>query len=356
MALMFQTSLELEKEGKYTPKMVFMLGLLNGPPTPHKVQRLNEIINWLDINYRDNPKYQDLWLYYDGKPLLTILYNAADPCKQLTTDLAEAPLNASGWTVRWMATQLQVEHAERCGMWSWMDGDIQQKVTIRDGKAEETVVTPAAFPPKGWLDPNAIGRDHGAPYIDSWKVAFANRPKFIQIHQWNEFMGQKEGSASIYGDEYNLEFSDDLEPTQLKTCAYRGCGGWGYYYMNLTRAIISLYRGETPDITVMALSGPFGGTTVKQKDLKLHWSILGNKPKSYSILLDGHTVATDLTGTKYTLDLSGVPPGTHHVRLTAVGAQTYFDLDPRRLATRSAKPLPVTSEIEFETLNRTKSQ
>src|SRR6266480_933786 len=39
-----------------------------------------------------------------------------------------------------------------------------------------------------------------------------------------------------------------IEPTQINACGIRGCGGWGYYYMNLTKALISLYRKETPGI------------------------------------------------------------------------------------------------------------
>ena len=80
-------------------------------------------------------------------------------------------------------------------MWSWMDGSIRQLVTYHDHAAEDTVVTPSCFADGGWLAKSATGRDHGAPYIQSWKVAFETRPKFIQIHQWNEFAGQKEGGG-----------------------------------------------------------------------------------------------------------------------------------------------------------------
>ena len=223
-----------------------------------------------------------------GNLCLTILYWPPDPCAQLPKDLAANTLHAEDWTVRWMATQLQDNHAEQCGMWSWMDGVIPQVLTRHEGKPEEIVVTPSAFrfPAQGWTAPSAIARDHGVPYLESWKAAFAYRPKFIQVHQWNEFAGQEnghgmpldywgQGAAKVkaaevkeaYGDEYNLQLSDDIEPTVLQACAYRGCGGWGYYYYNLTRAIISLYRGATPGITVLALSGP--ATAVKRQSARL---------------------------------------------------------------------------------------
>lgn len=357
--LLFETYSQLQKQGHNPPKIVFLLGLENGPPVKDGVARLGKIFDWIDAHFLSNSQYKNLWLYYQGKPLITILYNPADPCQKLQGVLKAHPLQEPKWTIRWMASQLQINHAENCGMWSWMDGSIRQLVTYRDGKPEETVVTPSCFAAGGWLAPTAVGRDHGAPYIQSWKVAFQARPKFIQIHQWNEFAGQKNGEGygprhQVYVDEYSLPFSDDLEPTQLHGCAYRGCGGWGYYYMNLTKALIALYCGETPDITVMALSSPFEPLTVKGKKLRLTWETLGALPVNYSLDLDGKRVANNIEGQSYTLPLSHVSPGTHHVTLTANGAHTYFDLNPDRLTQKSAKPLPVTSTIEFRYAGRTR--
>ena len=137
-----------------------------------------------------------------------------------------------------------------------------------------------------------------------------------------------------------------LSPRKLDQCAYRGCGGWGYYYMNLTTAILSLYREATPDITVLALSAQYQ-PVVRKREFPLAWRTLGKNPKSYTLELDGHVVADKLTGNSYTLSLSAIPPGKHHITLTAHGVHTYFDLSPSKLATRSSRPLPVTSEIEF---------
>jgi hypothetical protein len=350
--LLLKTYSQMSKEGKSTPKIVLLLGLENGPTVPDGMKRLNGIFAWLTKNYLSKAEYKDLWLYYEGKPLVTVLFNTADPCKELKSREKTMPLDAPQWTVRWMASQLQINHAESCGMWSWMDGSIRQLVTYHDRSPEDAVVTPSCFAGGGWLATSATGRDHGAPYIQSWKVAFETRPKFIQIHQWNEFAGQKEGEGygpdhHGYVDEYNLESSDDIEPTQLQACAYRGCGGWGYYYMNLTKALISLYRGETPEITVLALSGPFQAEVVKQNLLALTWQTVGVSPGSYDLRLDGATVAKAIQGNKYALDLSRLHPGKHRVTLLANGVHTFFDLNPEKLAVKSASPLPVTSTINF---------
>jgi hypothetical protein len=354
--LLLKTYSELQKEGKHPPKIVIMLGFDH---TLQATQRTNQIIRWIDKNLLANPQYKDQWLYYEGKPLLTILNVARLSCDGLAKQTSG--IEAPQWTIRWMGTQLQDTHVEQCGYWSWMDGTIRQAVTFRDGVAEETVVTPACFPwplegdpvhNKGWLDPRATGKDHGIPYLESWKVAFENRPKFIQIHQWNEFAGAADGHGGgpghdVYGDEYDLDLSDDIEPTKLDGCGYRSCGGWGYYYVNLTKALISLYRGETPGITVLALSGPPPPAVVSQDQLVLTWDYLGKPPSSYTLQVDGETIAADFPGQSYTMDLSRFSPGNHTVLLIANGVYTSFDLDPRRLTQKSSAPLPVTSAIEF---------
>ena len=349
----FETARELRRQGKYAPRLVFMLGLQNGLPVPDGVERLNGMLAWLKQNYLDRPEYKDLWLYDGGKPLLTILFITRDSCADLKATIAAGKLHTQEWTVRWMASQLQDTHAEQCGMWSWMDGVIPQVLTRRDGAPEELVVTPAAFqlPAKGWTAPSAIARDHGVPYLESWKAVFAFRPKYVQVHQWNEFAGHEQGSqipgSQVYGDEYNAQLSDDLEPTDPQACAYRGCGGWGYYYYNLTRAIISLYRGTTPDITVLALSGPTDPVDASASSLDLHWAFLGKAPSSYSISLDGKVVASSLGGSAYKLDLTHLAQGKHSVQLTAAKVHTFFSLDASQPATLSGKPLPVTAEVTF---------
>ncbi len=368
-AILFKTALQLRRRGMYAPRLVFMLGLRNGAPVPEGVQRLNRILSWLKANYLDRPEYRDLWLYDDGKPLLTILYVAPDPCVQLTKDLTATALSSEAWTVHWMATQLQDEHGEGCGMWSWMDGVIPQVLTKRNGKAEELVVTPSSFklPGNGWTAPTAIPRDHGVPYLESWRAAFAERPRYIQIHQWNEFTGQQDGQgitpdywglssvpsppakpSEIYYDEYNVQLSDDIEPTELHGCTLRGCGGWGYYYYNLTRAIISLYRGVTPGITVLALSGPSAPVAPSARSIPLHWSYLGRPPSSFSLALDGKIIASRIKGNEFALDTSQLSPGPHRILLTAAGVYTYFSLDATRATEKSSKWLPVDSEITFE--------
>jgi hypothetical protein len=98
----------------------------------------------------------------------------------------------------------------------------------------------------------------------------------------------------------------------MDACTLRECGGWGYYYFNLTRAIISLYRGETPDITVLALSGPTAPVPSGTRSIDLHWDFLGTAPSSYTLSIDGHVVRSSLEGSAYSL-ISFLKPGLHKV-------------------------------------------
>jgi hypothetical protein len=117
--------------------------------------------------------------------------------------------------------------------------------------------------------------------------------------------------------------------------------------MNLTKAILSLYRETTSDITVMTLSAPFQPAVVSAGNLQLTWEILGKQPKGFTVQLDGKDVGENIQGQSYVLSLTGIPAGKHRVTLIADGAHTYFDLSPTQLTHRSSKPLPVTSSIDF---------
>jgi len=89
-------------------------------------------------------------------------------------------------------------------------------------------------------------------------VAQKHRPRVILLHQFNEFAGQAESHSygpdrDIYVDSYSVELSDDIEPISL-TAGYRGDqGGWGFHYLNLTRALINLYRQDMAECTIMAI-------------------------------------------------------------------------------------------------------
>jgi len=344
-ALLFETLADMKTEGIPVPTVVLMPGLTNGPPTT--MTAMNEQLDWLYHAWVRNPRFAGLWQDYDGKPLVVILDTAAMAPKETTR------VDDSHFTVRWMSTQLQNTKHHELGYWSWMDGCLRPLVTYRDGKPEAVTVTPAYFAEFGWTGPKARGRRGGTTYIESFKAAIEEQPRVVLLHQWNEYAGQPEGQGSgpkheVYVDTYSVELSDDLEPVSLTAPGYRGDkGGWGFYYLNLTRALLDLFRGKAPDDTVLAVGSPAANATVTGPTVEVEWSVAGAPPKHFTVALDGRAVAEAVTGTTCTLSLEGLAPGPHTLAVTANGAQTRYPLSWTQVDAPLQAPIPVRVETAF---------
>ena len=217
------------------PKFVFMLG----PEHNHWSSRkdrytgpwYNAQLNYLYQHYIHNKKYRDWYLTYEGKPLL-LLY--------LTGPTSSEPpaIKDNRFTIRYVTAWLQTTHGERYGAWSWYDQ--QATPTLHNGKVEALTVTngyPAIHPPaKGlnnWLAADAGGKNYGETYRTQWQVAMKAQPKFLFINQWNEFEPP---------DQYNVNLSNDMEPTLMTERGDPRPSGWGFYYMDLTRDMIRAYH------------------------------------------------------------------------------------------------------------------
>ncbi|MDF1513462.1 MAG: hypothetical protein P1S60_06595, partial [Anaerolineae bacterium] len=73
--LALETMATMRDEGLPVPKMVLFPGLSNGRPTT--MEALNEELDWVYHNYLRNPRFDDLWQIYDGKPLIVVLDTGA---------------------------------------------------------------------------------------------------------------------------------------------------------------------------------------------------------------------------------------------------------------------------------------
>ncbi|HUZ45243.1 MAG TPA: hypothetical protein VMW54_01270 [Terriglobia bacterium] len=217
------------------PKFVFMLG----PEHNHWSSRKDQYtgpwydaqLNYLYQHYIHNKKYRDWYLTYEGKPLL-LLY--------LTGPTRSEPpaIKDSRFTIRYVTAWLQTTHGERYGAWSWYDQ--RATPTLHNGKVEALTVTngyPAIHPPaKGlnnWLAADAGGKNYGETYRTQWQVAMKAHPQFLFINQWNEFEPP---------DQYNVNLSNDMEPTLMTELGDPRPSGWGFYYMDLTRDMIRAYH------------------------------------------------------------------------------------------------------------------
>jgi len=376
---------EMRDEGLPVPKMVLFPGLSNGQPAT--MTALNEELAWIYHTYVRNPRFDGLWLEFDGKPLIVVLDTGAVgdprgtaeaafriPFFKETLALSEAELDAfraaqgpvdeTHFTVRWMSSQNQTTRHHELGYWSWMDGVSDPPVTYRNGIAEAATVTPAFFHQYGWTArsstpqalPAAWGRRGGVTYLETFKTALAHRPRVIFLHQFNEYSGQREGHGlgperKIYLDTYSVELSDDLEPVSLTAPGYRGDdGGWGFYYLNLTQALMALYRGTANGCTILAVGNPFRNAVVTGDTLRVTWSVIGAPPEDFSLWLDGNLVQAHITATEAAIPLAEMTPGPHTLTVIANGAVTRFRLSQTELDVPLETPIPVRVDAPFTLL------
>ncbi len=168
------------------PKFVLLLGLDNGPQASYNA--LNGEIAWITNNYWLNPNITDLFIIYQGKPLLTIFDGGDIHGKN-------GSLNASAdiYTYRWMSSQFQATQLQKQGFYSWMDGTINPLPTYVNGsdtEVEALTITTAFFPASGgWFAPDAYATNNGATLMEEGLSALKYQPHFLFICQWNEFAG-----------------------------------------------------------------------------------------------------------------------------------------------------------------------
>jgi hypothetical protein len=342
---------KMRDEGLPVPQVVILTGLINGPPTT--MQALNEEHEWIYQNFVRNPRFNGLWVEYEGKPLLVSLDTVALAMKKET-----GPVDQTHFTVRWMAAQLQDNHFDRFGYWTWMDGSVPPIVTYHNGKPEAVTVSDASFDWGGWTGPNAHGRRSGWTFIESFKAALERRPRFILLNEWHEFAGGAK-DATWFGDSYTVELSNDIEPTSLTTQCYWGeKGGWGFYYLNLAQALIRVFHQQGAHDTVMAVYQPARGQKVTEDYIDLAWTATGKVGLSpwlvgtgYTILLDGAVVAKGWWATTYRLHLGNIPDGAHTVTVVDEGATTRFPLSYTETDTLLDSPVQTKVEVPF-TLRR----
>jgi len=345
--LALETLAAMRDEDLPVPKVVLFLGLNNGPVTT--MTAVNEEIDWIYHNYIRNPRFSGLFLEYLGKPLL-LIHNGGGP--EWLQQHVKLPVNDKHFTIRWQSSQHQLSGHNEQGYWSWMDGSLRQPVTRFRGKPECLTVSTAFFNENGWRGQGAHGRRGGWTYVESFKSAYKYRPRFIQLHQFQEFAGQREGhgygpNKDIYVDSYSVELSDDIEPVSLTAPAYRGEGGWGFYYLNLTRALVDIYRQKTPETTVVVVAQPNRREVVTADELEVKWTWAGKAPQGFSISINGKTIARDLQPAKATVDLSAFEEGPMKLVLTAEGTQSRYLLSYTEDSLPLENMVPAFVEVDF---------
>ena len=217
------------------PKFVFLVGPEHNSwlsrRTPYRGPWYKTQINYLYKHYISNKKYQKWYVKYEGKPLLLLYLNG--PRSTRPPDI-----KSTRFTIRFVTAWLQTTHAERYGAWSWYDQ--VPTPTYHDGKVEALTITdgyPAVRPPgKGlnnWLSIDAGGKNYGETYRTQWQAAMRYKPHFLFINQWNEFEPP---------DQYDVNLSNDMEPTIMTQVGDPRPSGWGFFYLDMTRRMIRKYH------------------------------------------------------------------------------------------------------------------
>ena len=341
--LLLETLAQLRDEGQPVPTAVLYAGLNNGPSTT--VEAVNEEMEWIHNTYVRNPRFAGLFEMYLDKPLM-LVHNGGGP--DWADSAGASRLDDTQFTVRYQSFQHEFNHHGDGGFWSWMDATLAPTVTAFEGAAEAMTVSSAFFSQGGWKKEGAYGRKGGWTMVEGFKQAILYRPRFLEIHQYQEFAGQWEGfgygpNKDIYVDSYSVELSDDIEPVSLTAAAYRGDGGWGFYYLNLLRALVDCYHQPEPETTVVALDNPGYGKTITGTTLPLRWSWVGRAPEGFKLLVNGHAQTFPPEATETSIDLAAQSAGELDITLAATGTVARYALSYTEASLPAANPVEAST-------------
>lgn len=242
---LFDTWLQIRKEGGQTPQICFLTGDNEGRLESHMKRLLRTVYS--EKNYS---KYEELFFLWEGKPLIFgNTANLSDEMKQTLENFTVRGCWAwQDWDGYWSWLQ-EVKYNEETGEY-YMDPGRDP-----DGNFEQLAVAMGHHPStskgrsfvKG-VQPNNGKNDFefssdtarlGLGFASQFELAIELDPQVIMITGWNEWIAGLPRDPSythfantdvdgyMYIDQFNPEFSRDGEPMKLRD----GVGfGDNYYY------------------------------------------------------------------------------------------------------------------------------
>ena len=250
------------QDGVKTPKIAFMLPFWDKDSTAADLLQL-----YRDI-YRDG-KYQELWYYWQGRPLIYAIPESADEMIDRTTGAEKAEWEAIRKFFAFRPGQPEYAGgAQRPDEWGWLeiypqngyikrtDGTFEM-VTVgvaqnysakkrSSGKAglsamnDENVFGRAWIVGKG-LDTRPDACKYGGNFAQQWSRAYQLDPQFVFVTGWNEWTANRYknwiGLYSSFTDQYDENYSRDVEP-----CA----GALRDTYYNQLVAQVRQFKGTRP--------------------------------------------------------------------------------------------------------------
>ncbi|MBP5311254.1 MAG: hypothetical protein J6112_00265 [Clostridia bacterium] len=212
---LLDTIMQMRAEGKGTPYVVFWMG--SGSMFPY-----------IDEYFLSVEKWKDCFVYWNGKPFIMKWEMNSDETYEK-------------WTVRGMYG-LQGTASEN--QWSYLEIDNMKTVAYDKNGDPVHMCVDVATQETYMSMPTAHGRQGGRFFNQQWKNAFSVHPKIITVTWWNEWCAQLyyiDGVGYVFTDDFNEEYSRDIEPQD-------GANGSTYY--NWLCGYISEYLSgnECPDL------------------------------------------------------------------------------------------------------------
>ena len=246
--VLFEVFAEARAQGVNTPRIAFLLPFGASEDAAAQLRSL-----YADIY--EPGRYQDLWFYWKGRPLIMAypdaLKNNDATDKAIKSFFSFRPANASYF-----------DKGKR-GQWGWCS--IYPQVVYRNwlGIPEQTTVGVAQNYSKekgltAMNGENVFGRTYtskgydtrdqavrlGANFAEQWEYALQVDPEFVFVTGFNEWVAGRHEAwppndpvINAFPDEYNDEFSRDIEPS-------KGQLGDDYYYQLCD--YVRRYKGVRP--------------------------------------------------------------------------------------------------------------
>jgi hypothetical protein len=243
---------QIRREGERTPQIAFMVNTKAGRTADAIHKKL----------YQPG-LYRELWFHWQGKPLLLCDPKEASPELQKFFTLRRA---------HWPFTMVNTPYA-----WHWeatypqpygytddphkpeqVNVSVAQNLRQRDGRV--TNMSSGDARGRSFHDgkqdtaPGAVNFGHNAQ--EQWRRALDLKPPLVMVTGWNEWFAQrfgKPGESIVFVDQFNQEFSRDIEPV-------RGLHGDNYYWQLV--ANVRRYKGAEPlprasAARTIRIDGPF---------------------------------------------------------------------------------------------------
>ncbi len=250
----------LENGAVDVPKISYLLPFASTEGNVEQIEAL-----YLDV-YRPG-KYQNLWYYLDGKPML-MAHNNSFTGANATSNIKKEIGNFFTWRAGQAGYIFDKKNAT--GMWGWLSTypqaiyygnrddivrkDIEQmsvgvavnhnyvthKITVMNGENVIGRSYTSDYPDR-YAKEGADASLYGYGFSEQFDYAIEKDPRVIFITGWNEWTaGRYESWADVengFPDQFNDEFSRDLEPT-------KGALKDHYYYLLVN--YVRKYKGCNP--------------------------------------------------------------------------------------------------------------